>query len=225
MRIRQILPRAGMRVLSVLPSRFDPILPENLDSRPKVFCIGFHKTGTTSFGRALRILNFRVRKGMNFNRPGKRIVIPDPVTLEKVQNVAFPMIPRYAAFEDNPWPLMFRQLDESFPGSRFILTRRDPQRWIRSASNYFGTTTNPMFDLIYGRKGFCIAGNEVEAQARYERHNAEVLEHFRGRDKDLLVWDLAAEPGWETLCGFLDCPVPRQPFPHAKNSAARKTAA
>lgn len=225
MRLRQMLPRAGMRVLSVLPSRFDPILPENLDARPKIFCVGFHKTGTTSFGRALRTLGFRVRKGMNFNRPGKRIVIPEPVTLEKVEEVALRLVPRYAAFEDNPWPLMFRRLDEEYPGSRFILTRRESASWIRSAANYFGTKTNPMFDLIYGRRDFCIAGNEEEAVARYERHNADVLEHFRGRGEDLLIWDLASAQSWDRLCDFLECPVPRQPFPHAKNSAARKSAA
>lgn len=218
-----LLARSGLRVLSIVPSRLDPLLPADLDPRPKVFGIGFHKTGTTSLGRALRILGYRIQKGFNFNRPGKRIVIPEPVTLDKVRDVAFQMVPRYAAFEDNPWPLLFRELDAAFPGSKFILTTRDPQRWIKSASRYFGTKTNGMFELIYGRPGFCIAGNEEFARDRFERHNREVLEHFAGRTHDLLQWKLESEADWPMLCGFLNCPVPRATFPHGKNSATAPT--
>lgn len=220
-----LLARSGLRVLSLVPSRFDPLLPPNLDPRPKVFGIGFHKTGTTSLGRALRSMGYRIQKGFNFNRPGKRIVIPAPVTLEKVRDVAFGMVPRYAAFEDNPWPLLFRELDAAFPGSKFILTTRDPQRWIRSASRYFGTKTNGMFELIYNRPSFCIAGNEDFARARFERHNREVLEHFAGRPDDLLVWNLEAEADWPLLCDFLHAPIPKSPFPHGKNSAAAQAPA
>lgn len=221
-RMRRLAARSGLRILSLVPARLDPLLPPNLDRRPKVFGIGFHKTGTTSLGRALRILGYRIQKGFNFNRPGKRVVIEPPVTLEKVRDVAFRMVPRYSAFEDNPWPLLFRDLDAAFPGSRFILTTRDADRWIRSAARYFGTKTNGMFELIYGRKKFCLAGNEEHARARFERHNREVLEHFSGREQDLLVWKLEAEANWETLCGFLDCPIPRAAFPHGKNSAAAR---
>lgn len=51
-----------MGFLSYLPAWFDPILPPNLEDRPKIFGIGFHKTGTTSLGRALRTLRFRLHK-------------------------------------------------------------------------------------------------------------------------------------------------------------------
>jgi hypothetical protein len=215
-----LLARSGLRILSIVPARLDPLLPPDLDPRPKVFGIGFHKTGTTSLGRALRVLGYRIQKGFNFNRPGKRIVIPAPVTLDKVRDVAFGMVPRYSAFEDNPWPLLFRELDAAFPGSKFILTTRDPERWIRSASRYFGTKTNGMFELIYNRPSFCIAGNEDFARARFETHNRDVREHFAGRSGDLLEWKLEAEADWPMLCDFLNCPVPNAAFPHGKNSAA-----
>jgi hypothetical protein len=221
-RVARLVARSGLRVLSIIPSRLDPFLPANLDSRPKIFGIGFHKTGTTSLGRALRVFGYRVQKGFNFNRPGKRIAIPEPVTLEKVRDVAFRMVPRYGAFEDNPWPLLFRELDDAFPGSKFILTTRDADRWVRSASRYFGTKTNAMFELIYGRPSFCLVGNETFARERFERHNREVLAHFADREQDLLVWNLEADGRWEPLCSFLNEPVPRAAFPHGKNSAAGK---
>jgi hypothetical protein len=49
--------------------------------------------------------------------------------------------------------------------------------------------------------------------ARYQRHNAEVMEHFAGRD-NLLVMDMDSQAGWK-LCRFLGCEEPRQPYPFA----------
>lgn len=212
--MHHLLNHAALRIVRVLPGSFDPFIPAHLDRRPKVFGIGFHKTGTTTLGQALRMLGYRVQKGCAFNHPGKPTV-PEPVTLEKVWDVVRPMVPLYGAFEDNPWPLLFRQLDQAFPGSRFIFTHRDPQRWIRSAVRYFGAKNNATLDLLYERRGFQIAGNEDVAIARYVRHNAEVREHFDGRPDDLLVWDLETQSEWEPLCRFLGCTAPRQPFPHA----------
>ena len=185
-----------LRVLSMVPARFDPLLPPDLDPRPKIFGIGFHKTGTTSLGRALRQLGYRIQKGFSINKTGKRVTIPEPVTLEKIGAVAFPMVRFYGAFEDNPWPLLFKDADRMFPGSKFILTVRDPDNWIRSAANHFGERTTPYLDLIHGKPGFCIAGNKEEAVARYLRHNEDVKSHFSGRTEDLLVWDIEADPRW-----------------------------
>lgn len=62
-----------IRLLSHLSPWLDPILPPDLDRRPKVFGIGFHRSGTTSLGRALRSLGYRVNKGFSFNLPRKRV--------------------------------------------------------------------------------------------------------------------------------------------------------
>ena len=212
--MHELLNRTALTIARFLPGSFDPLIPAGLDRRPKVFGIGFHKTGTTTLGCALRQLGYRVQKGCAFNHPGKPTVL-EPVTLDKLWNVVRPMVTLYGAFEDNPWPLLFRQIDDAFPGSRFIFTHRDPERWIRSASRYFGSKSNATLDLIYGQRGFRIAGNEAIALARYERHNAEVMDYFRDRRDDILVWNLASESDWGPLCRFLNCPVPGFPFPHA----------
>jgi hypothetical protein len=214
------LNHAALQVVRILPGSFDPLIPADLDRRPKVFGIGFHKTGTTTLGCALRMLGYRVQKGCAFNHPGKPSV-PEPVTVEKVWDVVRPMLPRYGAFEDNPWPLLYRQLDETCPGARFIFTYREPERWIRSAARYFGNKTNATLDLLYGSRGFTIAGNETVALARYERHNADVLQYFRARPRDILVWNLEADSEWLPLCRFLDCPEPRGRFPHANSGSQR----
>ena len=212
--MHSFLNQAALQAVRILPGSFNPLIPANLDRRPKVFGIGFHKTGTTTLGSALRMLGYRVQKGCAFNHP-KKPQIPEPVTIEKVWDLVRPLLPLYGAFEDNPWPLLFRQLDEACPGARFIFTYRDPQRWIRSASRYFAKRNNATLDLLYGQRGFQIAGNEAVALARYEQHNSEVLGYFRDRPQDLLVWNLEEDSSWAPLCEFLDCAPPRARFPHA----------
>lgn len=218
---RSSRPGVILRLQSILPARLDPLIPADLDPRPKVFGIGFHKTGTTSLGRALRTLSYRLQKGFSYNLPHKRIRIAEPVTIEKIREIAFTMVPRYGGFEDNPWPLLFREIDRAFPNSRFILTEREPDRWIRSAINHFGDKPAPYFELIYGRGDFSFADNPDEAVARFLRHNDEVKTYFADRSEDLLVWNIEENPNWEILCAYLDCPVPDRPFPHGKNALAR----
>ena len=67
-------------------------------------------------------------------------------------------------------------------------------------------------------------GNEAIYVKRFERHNAEVVTHFRDRANDLLVMDLTKGDGWEKLCGFLGADVPDRAFPHANKAQERQTA-
>ncbi|MDX1480096.1 MAG: sulfotransferase [Woeseiaceae bacterium] len=180
----------------------------------KVFCIGFHKTGTTSLEKALEMLGYRVT-GPNGTR--------DPDIASKVYDMADELVGQYDAFQDNPWPVIYREMDEKYPGSKFILTMRSPESWIRSQVRDFGLRTTPMREWIYGPEAGCPEGNEDVYVARYERHNREVLDYFSDRPDDLLVMDLPRGDGWPELCAFLGEPLPDEPFPHAnKASLSRK---
>jgi hypothetical protein len=178
---------------------------------PKVFCIGFHKTGTTSMAAALRILGYRVKGSF-----GAR----DPRIAETAVRRATRLAARYDAFQDNPWPLVFREMDERFPGSKFILTVRDPDSWIASQLDHFGPRDNAMRRWIYGAG--TPRGNEEAYVARMLRHEAEVREHFAGRPGDLLVLNLADGEGWEPLCRFLGKEIPDVPFPRRNDAASRR---
>lgn len=182
--------------------------------KAKVFCIGAHKTGTTSLEVALKKLGYRVRGSLGTK---------DPDIANKVHEMAYAMVEKYDAFEDNPWPVLYRELDERFPGSKFILTRRPAEAWIRSMVKDFATTETPMRRWIYGDNAGCPEGNEDIYVRRYERHNREVLEYFKERPDDLLVMDIPADAGWDKLCAFLGHEIPSKPFPHAnKASVSRK---
>ena len=176
----------------------------------KIFCIGFHKTGTTSIGEALRLLGYSVT-GPNG--------VKDPKIAENVVAMADDLVARFDAFKDNPWPVLYKGLDARYPGSKFILTVRPTDLWIRSQVHHFGTRETPMRTWIYG-KG-CPEGNEGRYIERYESHNRDVIAHFASRSDDLLVIDLAQRDPWERLCPFLGVERPDFDFPHSNRSADR----
>lgn len=179
--------------------------------QPKVFGIGFHKTATTSLAKALTHLGYRVT-GPNW--------VDNPNIAQEVYEMAFDLANRFDAFQDNPWPILYKELDRKFPGSKFILTLRPSDEWARSVANHFNEKETPMREWIYGIGG--PKGNESVYIARYERHNREVMEYFRDRSEQLLVLNITAGEGWTKLCPFLDKPIPAIPFPRANTAAVRE---
>jgi hypothetical protein len=186
-----------------------------MDQYPKmkVFGIGFHKTGTSSLGEALRLLGFT--PVANFT----------PEILPAIRASDFESVRKfcesYQAFEDNPWPLIYRELDEMFPGSKFVLTLRPTDSWLRSLTKHFGGATTEMRQWIYGADHGDPLGSEEIYRARYEAHRTEVLEYFSKRPNDLAVMDWTEGAGWPELCRVLGSSVPDLPFPHTNMAQTR----
>ncbi len=174
----------------------------------KVFCIGFHKTGTNSIGEALAILGYRVCGVRHDLIPA--VKASDDLKLMEV-------IDTYEAFKDNPWPILFKKLDVLYPGSKFILTLRDETSWIHSVVNHFGTTPSDMISLIYGMP--FPKENESLFIQRLRSHNDEVVQHFADRPQDLLTLHLDEPKPWEKICEFLEAPIPDVTFPHVNKGA------
>lgn len=172
--------------------------------RPRVFCIGWHKTGTSTLGLALIELGYSV--------VGCRLDMVHPLRRGDIDS-ALATAGQYDAVQDVPWAALFRELDDRYPGSRFILTERDESAWLRSAARHFDGTYVPMHEWLYGQG--ILEGNEQLYLERYRRHNREVREYFRGRESDLLIMNLENGNGWDMLCDFLGREIPRRPFPHA----------
>ena len=179
--------------------------------KTKVFGIGFHKTATTSLAKALSYLGYRVT-GPNW------VYNPNPA--EEVYEMAFKLANKFDAFQDNPWPILYKELDRKFPGSKFILTLRPSDEWIRSVVNHFSDEETPMREWIYGVGR--PKGNEDVYIARYDRHNREVMEYFKHRSEQLLVFNITAGEGWTKRCPFLDEQVPAISFPCANTVAERE---
>lgn len=132
--------------------------------------------------------------------------------------LAIELARHFRSFEDRPWNVapMYRLLDEAFPGSRFILTWREPERWWRSVEQWL-LRTHPEDEGKRWRYLTQLKAERIEREgfvAAYEAYNAEVRGYFAGRG-DFLAIDFEAGEGWDELCGFLRMPVPDAPFPHA----------
>jgi hypothetical protein len=177
--------------------------------KPRVLCIGWHKTGTSTLGAALLRLGYSVL--------GCRLDTYYSLTVGDTE-AALRTADPFDALQDVPWAALYEALDARYPGSKFILTVRDDDSWLRSASRHFGATPIPLHGWLYGEPS--LEGNEELYLARYRRHNENTRCYFADRPNDLLVMDLAAGDGWPELCTFLDEPVPAAPFPRENAAPA-----
>ncbi|MGH8929328.1 MAG: sulfotransferase family protein [Egibacteraceae bacterium] len=177
--------------------------------RAKVFGIGLSKTGTKSLSKALSQLGLRT--------------IHFPLVRNNVLRAAYdlPVLREYDAATDLPVAALFPHLDVRYPGSKFILTVREKEPWLRSCERYYASA-----DAIWEREGAldralfwrllvfgCHRFNRERFAYVYDRHVREAFHHFQRRRRDLLVMDVCGGDGWEALCPFLECEEPNRPFP------------
>ncbi len=185
-------------------------------ARPKVFCIGFQKTGTTSLYAALTALGYRTAAVVGREWSATRLAADGAALCIKT-------IANFDAAQDMPWPLFFRELDAAYPGSKFILTVRDKGRWFTSIEGHFGANADEMQAFIYGRDAAAPAGNKRRYINVCASHERDVRAYFADRADDLLVMDLERGDGWPELCAFLATRIPAEPFPVRNRSGDRKT--
>lgn len=179
----------------------------------KIVGVGFQKTGTSSLRDALRILGYKV--GDNNHQ------MLFPILFGNWKRV-FRKLDQYDAVEDNPWPLIYKEIDQAYPNSKFILTLRDSESWYKSVSRHIGRLVNPMHAWIYGLDHCLPTDSKEETIATYEKHIAEVRAYFADRPNDFLEIDLRAPNAWEKLCSFIGDDIPSVDFPHANNSKLSK---
>jgi hypothetical protein len=176
----------------------------------KIFGIGWAKTGTTTLGECFKILGFdHQSQELGFVQDiGKGDLSRIMASAEKKDT-----------FEDWPWIILYKELDRAFPDSRFVLTRRKSENWIRSYKNMLANQKdaseelNEIRRILYGLP--FPEASEAQLIERYEKHNAEVESYFRDRLEDLLIVDWEEGDGWKELCEFLGKDIPNEPFPHA----------
>lgn len=166
----------------------------------KIFGIGLSKTGTTSLHHALSALGF---KGKHYpQRP-------------ELFACDFRYFDGYDAVTDIPVVPYYPQLDEAYPGSKFILTVRGVEDWLGSMEKWWGRSRRPndfmmqMRLAVYGVDRF----HRPRLKYVYEKHERDAREYFKNRPGDFLVLDICGGEGWDKLCGFLQKPVPPGEFP------------
>lgn len=179
----------------------------------KVVVVGFHKTGTTSLHEALQLLGYRVA--------GHNIQLVHALRSGDLEPV-WRLVRDFDAFEDDPWFVLYREIDQKFPGTKFILTERPTAAWLESMKAHF--VSNKFRRYLYGTDD--IHGSPDLFTSKYEQHNREVKSYFEGRD-DLFLFSTGVD-SWEPLCKFLNKDVPKSvlsgkvvSFPHTNRQSQR----
>lgn len=180
----------------------------------KVFGIGLNKTGTTTLKVCLEKIGYKVK--------GCDLELTRCATKSNLESI-YETVRQYDGFQDWPWPLVYEEIDQRYPNSKFILTTRsDSETWFQSLKKHANRTGPTEYrKLVYGHE--MPHGRKEHHIEIYKRHNEEVLNYFKGRDDDLLTVCWETGTGWEELCGFLDADIPDVPLPHAKKSPDRKS--
>ena len=192
---------------------------------PKVFGVGFNKTGTSTLGKCFDILgltpvarpqalhdSFQDRFGAYPYR-----AICDEVFDRRNHQLAIEIAAGFNSFHDRPWNIgdLYQDLDVAFPGSLFILTWREPAAWWRSTRNWL-TVSHPDDDPKLGRYLRHLDTERVDEVSfvdAYLAHNEAVRAYFGDRPNFLEV-NFERGDRWQRLCRFLGMPIPEHPFPH-----------
>lgn len=180
-------------------------------AKAKIIGVGLNKTGTKTLRRYLERWGFDHRSfdldSFNRYRAGE------------IEHVLQEM-ERHDSFEDWPWPLLFREADERFPGSKFILTvRESPDAWYRSLCK-MAVRMGPMSDFEEHIYGYAMPhGHKEEHVEFYDAHNTAVAEHFSGRPEQLLTicWERGDGPA--ELATFLGMDLEPGTSAHVNQSA------
>lgn len=177
----------------------------------KIFGIGLSKTGTTSLYAALTMLGYQTVTARHMRKIGLKEWRSGDFATDYLAGID--------AATDLPIGTYFRELDTRYPGSRFILTERPVDSWLASIEGQFGRQPDPVAQY---RRDVRMAtyGVSIFHAERFRRimadHSCAVRDHFRDRPDQLLIQNYFAGDGWESLCRFLDRPVPAAPFPNVK---------
>ncbi|OGS95976.1 MAG: hypothetical protein A3H31_03245 [Gallionellales bacterium RIFCSPLOWO2_02_FULL_57_47] len=178
----------------------------------KIVGIGLNKTGTTTLGVCLKHWGL---KHISCSQ--------DAFNLWRKEDYdgLLKLVGDFDSFEDWPWALIYKAIDERFPGAKFILTRRkDAETWFNSLCQHADRTGPTDYrKYIYGYE--MPREHKAEHIFLYEKHLETVREYFRKRPSDFIEVCWEEGDGWKELSDLLDFECPNIPFPHANKSSAR----
>lgn len=151
----------------------------------KLFCIGFNKTGTTSLERVLLDWGLRMPKQLE-----QEDILSDVVSTGDYCTLkAF--CQDFDAFQDLPFSQSstFLGCDALFPGSRFILTVRDPKLWVDSYIRYYKKAFDLEHISEFSEEVFRDQTLYLKSGYIHSLFQSLLIEHQGG--KPIVRWDLA----------------------------------
>jgi hypothetical protein len=192
-------------------------------NKPKIFCIGRNKTGTTSVTLAFKELGYII---------GEQDVAEHLFEKHYLTGNYQPIIDYCKSaqvFQDVPFSFyqMIPILDQAFPNSKFILTIRDtPEQWHRSFVKYYSkgvgikdrpatydelNTKHYVSDTF--RANFIVKAHSTTKESPfdqeklmsiYNEHNDYIAQYFHKRPNDLLTINIAEKSSFNEFLAFIN---------------------
>lgn len=192
----------------------------------KVIGAGFGRTGTLSLKFALEKLGFNPCHHMMevFGKPEHIALWQDAAEGKNVDWDA--VFEGYEAAVDWPVCNFWQELAEKYPDAKFILSKRDPEKWYASGMNtifrgMIGAGESPedahtkmVCTLIRDNTFGGDLTDKANAIRIFEAHNQKVIDTLP--KERLLVFEAA--DGWAPLCEFLEVPVPEEDYPRTNST-------
>lgn len=203
-----------------------------LQNKPKIFCIGRNKTGTTSLQKAFANLGYRVG-----NQRQAEIIYDQEVRYQRYETL-LNYCRSAQVFQDVPFSHFntLQHIDQAFPNSRFMLSvRSSADEWYNSVVRFhiklFGVdgrlpNADELKQVRYVRKNYVYENvkhhygtpdndlyNKEILIKHYENHNQRVLEYFKDRPNDLLLINLSNKTAYQEMLDFLAITSPYTDFP------------
>lgn len=215
----------------------------------KVIGVGLGRTGTLSLHTALQILGFGpchhpIIEGVDTDqlvRFANATKNPSPEVLDDLYR-------GYVSAVDVTTAILAEPLYKAFPDAKFILTVRDPNKWVQSMKKttlvYFaeineleariasGTATEEdhvksnrlreLGSLEWGelyQQGYHKGRLATDLEGEFLRHKQFITELIPS--EKLLIFDVAE--GWGPLAKFLEVPEPKEPMPRLNDTAQFET--
>ena len=195
----------------------------------KIFCVSFHKSGTTNLHHFLRSAGI---KSLHYPRRHKNVVLrrkcKPGMTGHEIMTIFAPVLDSYDAHLDAPWPGLLPEILRTYPDARIILLTRDSHDWWASLVrhwrlDYFACGLTSFEQIQYrdylGTKSMVRLADKNSMIDAYNRHNERVrkiVPHsqlFESRLDDPALGD--------RLSSYLKLETP-SPFPRLQNKTASK---
>ena len=177
-----------------------------MTQKAKVFCLGLSRTGTSSLCAALEALGYQTVHypihlftqreviGAGVFRPQLKLG-PYRSWRRSKEIKALALRDALQILQDNdalgdlPIPLFYRELDKMFPGSKFILTSRSLEGWLKSMKWLFDTggviwNRGQIGDELHWEAYGTTCFNRDQLACAFKKHIKAVEFYFKGREQD-----------------------------------------
>jgi hypothetical protein len=168
-----------------------------------IFNIGFNKSGSTSLCSALNYLGIPTLHYFYNNTTLEKITARN---IKLKRKLFHSLDNNYLGFSDFSGEDYYKILFQQYPNSKFILTTRNIDDWLKSLINH--KLNNRQINQFKIKKQTKILSK------RYEEKSTEIRNFFSSNKDQFLEMKICEGDGWESLCPFLGLTIPNIPFPH-----------